>query len=147
MQYTCDQVRDALYADGERMAIVLGNLDEPEDPDRYARGLGVLKTARVVVTDRTTTPRLADGRMWYEVTGEITSEVISPVCLATAGHIATAEAFVACALIPRQYATPSEAAAFTGTAESTWRNRAAAGEIPGAVKKGKQWLIPWPQEK
>jgi hypothetical protein len=38
--------------------------------------------------------------------------------------------------------TPVEIAQATGTAESTWRNKAAAGEIPGAVKKGKQWLIP-----
>ncbi len=38
--------------------------------------------------------------------------------------------------------TPAEIAAATGTAESTWRNKAAAGEVPGAVKKGKQWLIP-----
>lgn len=40
------------------------------------------------------------------------------------------------------YLTPVEIADATGTAESTWRNKAAAGEIPGAVKKGKQWLIP-----
>lgn len=38
--------------------------------------------------------------------------------------------------------TPAEIAAATGTAESTWRNKAAAGEIAGAVKRGKQWLIP-----
>jgi hypothetical protein len=38
--------------------------------------------------------------------------------------------------------TPAEAAALTNTAESTWRNKAAAGQVPGAIKKGKQWLIP-----
>lgn len=38
--------------------------------------------------------------------------------------------------------TPVEAAELTKTAESGWRNKAAAGEIPGAVKKGKQWLLP-----
>lgn len=38
--------------------------------------------------------------------------------------------------------TPVEAAALTGTSESGWRNRAAAGKIAGAIKKGKQWLIP-----
>jgi len=38
--------------------------------------------------------------------------------------------------------TPVEAARITGTAESGWRNRAAAGELPGAMKRGKQWLIP-----
>lgn len=40
------------------------------------------------------------------------------------------------------YLTPLEIADETGTHESGWRNKAAAGEIPGAVKKGKQWLIP-----
>jgi len=38
--------------------------------------------------------------------------------------------------------TPAEAAKQTGTSESYWRNHAAAGNIPGAQKKGKQWLIP-----
>lgn len=38
--------------------------------------------------------------------------------------------------------TPAEAAELFGGAESSWRNRAASGEIPGAFKKGKQWLIP-----
>lgn len=43
---------------------------------------------------------------------------------------------------PDENLTPAEIASATGTAESTWRNRAAAGEFPGAVKRGKQWLIP-----
>jgi hypothetical protein len=43
---------------------------------------------------------------------------------------------------PDTLLTPAEIAAATGTAESTWRNKAAAGAIPGAVKKGKQWLLP-----
>ena len=147
MQYTREQALDALYADVERKAIALGNLDEPEDADRYARGLEVLKIARVIVSEATTVPRMSDGRMWYEVTGEMNqTELVSPVFVEQVGYTATAEAFVAVALIPRQYVTPNEAAAFTATAESSWRNRAAAGEIPGAVKKGKQWLIPWPQE-
>lgn len=38
--------------------------------------------------------------------------------------------------------TPVEAAERTGTSESGWRNRAAAGLVPGARKVGKQWLIP-----
>ena len=41
-----------------------------------------------------------------------------------------------------EFLTPAEAAERTGTAESTWRNKAAAGKIPGAIKKGKQWLLP-----
>ena len=146
MEYTREQVLDALYADVVRKAIALGNLDEPEEPERYARGLEVLKAARVVVTEATTVPRLADGRLWYEVSGEIVaSDVISPIFVEQVGHIATAPAYFAAALIPRQYATAAEAAVFTGTSESSWRNRAAVGQIPGAVKRGKTWLIPWPQ--
>lgn len=38
--------------------------------------------------------------------------------------------------------TPVECAERTGTSESGWRNKAAAGDIPGARKAGKQWLIP-----
>ena len=41
-----------------------------------------------------------------------------------------------------EWLTPAEIAGMTNTAESGWRNKAAAGEIPGAYKKGKQWLIP-----
>lgn len=37
---------------------------------------------------------------------------------------------------------PSELAAVTGEGESTWRWRAAEGVVPGAIKKGKQWLLP-----
>lgn len=40
------------------------------------------------------------------------------------------------------YLTPAEAAQATGTSESHWRNKAAAGKVPGAIKKGKQWLLP-----
>jgi len=43
---------------------------------------------------------------------------------------------------PDVFLTPAEVAQKTDTAESTWRNRAAAGKIPGAIKKGKQWLLP-----
>jgi len=43
---------------------------------------------------------------------------------------------------PDDLLTIGEVAALTDEAESTWRNRAAAGEIPGAVKKGKTWLLP-----
>lgn len=40
------------------------------------------------------------------------------------------------------YVTPAQVAAFTGDAESTWRNRAARHDIPLAWKAGKQWLLP-----
>lgn len=40
------------------------------------------------------------------------------------------------------YLTPMEIAEATNTSESNWRNKAAAGEIIGAFKAGKQWLIP-----
>ena len=38
--------------------------------------------------------------------------------------------------------TPVEIAEKTGTSESQWRNKAAAGEFPGAVKSGGTWQIP-----
>lgn len=43
---------------------------------------------------------------------------------------------------PDEQLTPSEIAAKTDTNESTWRNKAAFGQVPGAIKKGKQWLLP-----
>lgn len=53
-----------------------------------------------------------------------------------------ASMFMASFSAPDEMLTPAEIAAATGTAESSWRNKAAAGEIPGALKKGKQWLLP-----
>jgi len=50
--------------------------------------------------------------------------------------------FGAYAVARERMVTPAEVAAATGTGESTWRNRAAAGDIPGALMKGKQWLLP-----
>lgn len=44
--------------------------------------------------------------------------------------------------LDENYLTPDEIAERTGDAASGWRNKAAAGKIPGAIKKGKQWLIP-----
>lgn len=38
--------------------------------------------------------------------------------------------------------TPAQVAEITRTNESTWRNKAAAGDVPGAHKEGKQWLLP-----
>lgn len=38
--------------------------------------------------------------------------------------------------------TPGEAAERTGMSDSHWRNAAAAGDIPGAQKRGNTWLIP-----
>lgn len=41
-----------------------------------------------------------------------------------------------------EWMTPVEVAEATDTADSGWRNKAAAGGIPGAILKGKQWLLP-----
>jgi len=38
--------------------------------------------------------------------------------------------------------TPAELAKLTNTAESGWRNKAHDSKIPGAIQKGKQWLLP-----
>lgn len=43
---------------------------------------------------------------------------------------------------PDALLTPAEAEERTNWAASSWRNWAAAGRLPGAFKKGKQWLIP-----
>jgi len=40
------------------------------------------------------------------------------------------------------YLTPVEAEEVTGVVAATWRKRAGHGLVPGAVKKGKQWLLP-----
>lgn len=53
-----------------------------------------------------------------------------------------ASLLLAWASAPDTMLTPQEVAEATGTSDSQWRNKAAAGEIPGAIKKGKQWLLP-----
>jgi len=50
--------------------------------------------------------------------------------------------FLAYSISPSDFVTPAQVAELTGDAESTWRNRAARHEIPGARKAGKQWLLP-----
>jgi hypothetical protein len=49
---------------------------------------------------------------------------------------------LAYACASERFVTPAQVAAQTNTSESLWRNRAAAGSIPGAIKAGKQWLLP-----
>ena len=56
--------------------------------------------------------------------------------------LVTASLLLAFGTAPDQYVTPVEVAMATDSAESSWRNKAAAGDIPGALKKGKQWLLP-----
>jgi len=64
------------------------------------------------------------------------------------GAMDTPEALIISSLLfawfsaPDTMLTPVEVASITGTAESTWRNKAASGNVPGAIKKGKQWLLP-----
>lgn len=53
-----------------------------------------------------------------------------------------ASMFMASFSAPDEMLTPAEIAEATGTAESTWRNKAAGRRIPGATKRGKQWLLP-----
>ena len=43
---------------------------------------------------------------------------------------------------PDEGMTTAEIAEATGTSESQWRNKAAAGYFPGARKTGKTWVIP-----
>lgn len=57
-------------------------------------------------------------------------------------HVMIISLWKAFSVAPDELMTPAEVAEATGTAESGWRNKAAAGAIPGAIKKGKQWLLP-----
>lgn len=57
-------------------------------------------------------------------------------------HVVIVSLWKAFAVAPDEFVTPAEVAEATGTSESNWRNKAAAGAIPGAFKKGKQWLLP-----
>jgi hypothetical protein len=89
--------------------------------------------------------RLVFGRRYRRGTGN-SDPLISddaPTVRFDSGHIANQEAVVEVTLASYlSYLTCSEAATATGTSSSSWRNRAAAGDIPGAVKRGKTWLIP-----
>ena len=79
----------------------------------------------------------ADGRL--RVQSEDVTEYIR--LLNTYGSV-VASMFLAYSISPSDFVTPAQVAEFTGDAESTWRNRAARHEIPGARKAGKQWLLP-----
>lgn len=94
-------------------------------------GQKILQQAKLVISSRQQTRGVS-----------LRSEV-APTIIVPAGHLGTAEAYRQVTLVDDiAYVTPLEAAERTGTAESTWRNKAAAGQIPGAIKKGKQWLLP-----
>lgn len=163
-QFTADDVHAAVFADEVRHNVQPANpdgfqsvedyLDEQasmssaeehqhdlvESRAMYLLGMQILKQARVIFGWRTNSKNVA----WSQVP----ETAISPGVLMGAGWSGTAECYQPAWLEPREqpasldFVTPGEAAVLTGTAESGWRNRAAAGKIPGAVKKGKQWLIP-----
>lgn len=101
---------------------------------RLQYGDEILKQARLVISYRYRKGTAHDG---------LVSD-IAPTIQVPAGHIAADEAVrdVTLTLDAQSFVTPAEVAAATGTSESQWRNKAAAGVIPGAVKKGKQWLLP-----
>lgn len=56
--------------------------------------------------------------------------------------VTTIALLLAYASAPDVLFTPSELAAVTASAESTWRRYAAEGIVIGSIKKGKQWLLP-----
>ena len=80
----------------------------------------------------------ADPRLFYRI------EDMDWFVEALSGEYATVtmSMLFAMASSKQTYLTPAQIAEATDTAESTWRNKAAAGEIIGAFKAGKQWLIP-----
>lgn len=69
---------------------------------------------------------------WLVETFDGSPDVYRPTILLLKGYYSAADDMV----------TTGEAARLSGEAESTWRNRAAAGQVPGAEKKGKTWLLP-----
>lgn len=104
----------------------------------YEQGKMILEKAHLVI-----------GGRYQRFTANL-NPLISPDALTIkvdAGHIATSEAVREVTLFLKDgsaesWMTPQEVAEATSTSDSQWRNKAAAGEIPGAVKKGKQWLLP-----
>lgn len=104
----------------------------------YEQGKAILEKAYLVIGDR------------YQRFTTSLNPLFSPdapMIKVDAGHIATSEAVREVTLFLKDgsaesWMTPQEVAEATDTSDSQWRNKAAAGNIPGAVKKGKQWLLP-----
>jgi hypothetical protein len=132
-----DAVTDSLW----QLASIAGSKEEREVylaelQAEYEQGQAILAQAHLVI-----------GNRFQRFTAN-TEPLISPdapTIQASAGHIATSEAVREVTLVANtadNWMTPAEVAEATGTSDSQWRNKAAAGDIPGAVKKGKQWLLP-----
>lgn len=101
------------------------------DPFDSRRWLLTLTDLLVAITD-------ADPRLRYT-----TVDLDWMVAQMDGPHAATvASMFMAWFSAPDEMLTPAEIAKATDTAESTWRNKAATGHVPGSFKKGKQWLLP-----
>lgn len=45
-------------------------------------------------------------------------------------------------VVLKSFLTPVESAEISGYSEEYWRKRAWKGNVPGAIKSGKQWLLP-----
>jgi hypothetical protein len=96
----------------------------------------------VAFSDLVVTLVTADQRLFY--TEADMKWFVSILDLDVAPRTAVLSLFCAWMVSPTVYLTPAEAASKYKLAESTWRNLAASGRIPGAIKKGKQWLLPEP---
>lgn len=110
-----------------KLTKIYGTQDDPETQRAYLEALMKLLTKIGA----------ADSRL--RVQAEDVTEYIR--LLNTYGSVVAA-LFLAYSISPSDFVTPAQVAAHTGDAESTWRNRAARHEIPGARKAGKQWLLP-----
>lgn len=114
---------------------LLDNLNDVKTAEFFATNRQEFTTqfCQLLVTLTTADPRLAyteDDLIWFIAVMD-SEHALAIISLLFAWFSA-----------PDTLLTPVEIADATGTAESTWRNKAAAGKIPGAIKKGKQWLLP-----
>lgn len=110
---------------------LIDGLDDVKDLSDFAEFVN--RFCELLVTLTTADSRLAyteEDLAWFvEAMDSKHAHVIASLLLAWASA-------------PDTMLTPAEIAEATGTSNSQWRNKAAAGQIPGAIKKGKQWLLP-----
>lgn len=119
--------------------MLVGEFADAVKPSKSALPLDRQRTIKAI-TNLLITITQADDRLSY--TPEDIDWFVSVLDMPDSEARAVLNLFSAWFSAADTYVTPTEVATATNTAESGWRNKAAAGEIPGAIKKGKQWLLP-----
>lgn len=82
----------------------------------------------------------ADERLWY-TEGDM-EWLVETLDRPQTERAAIIWLLMAHASAPVEMITPAQAAVISDEAASTWRNRCAAGDVIGAEKHGKQWVMP-----